>query len=138
MTTEILRRYLNDFYNGTSTPQQEHELRQFFLSTDDVDEEFRADAVMFRAMSGSTTPHNLEERILKATVKRPRIRRLLPLPYIAAAAAIALIILTTPAKGTDNYREVTDPAEAETITIQVAQTLQKSVNKLEILNNLPL
>lgn len=138
MTNSLIRKYLDSFYDGTSTPAQEEALRSYFLSATDVAEEFRTDAMMFRAMAQEiSVPDNLKDRILDATVRRRHIRRW-SIASIAAAAAVALIIITAPPKPTSNYREVTDLAEAQAITMEIATTLQKSVDKLEILNNLPL
>lgn len=139
MTNDLIRKYLDAFYDGTSTPAQEEALRNYFLSTTDVDDAFRADAAMFCAMAQEiSVPDNLKDRILDATVRRRRVHHWPIASSIAAAAAIALIIITAPPEQTSNYREVTDPAEAQAITMEIASTLQKSVNKLEIINNLPI
>lgn len=136
MTYSQLKKLLDIFYEGESTPEQEKELREYFASESNIPEEFRADAELFRAMDAPCQiPAGLEARIIDATIGRRRIHHW---PWLsAAAAAVIMLVLSTPPES-GNYREVTDLAEAEAITVQVAQTLNKSVSKLEILNNLPL
>lgn len=139
MNEERIKYLLNEYYAGSSTLRQEQELREFFASEADVPEEFKADAAMFRAMNAAPeVPADLEQRIIDATFKRPRRRRLF-LPLIAAAACMAVIITVgikivgpsvtmadeQPALA-DNYREVTDQAEAEAIVRNIARTLAKN------------
>lgn len=158
MNEEHIRQLLDAFYSGSASAEQEEQLRGFFASLADVPEEFKADAAMFRAMqqvsdSTGNVPADLEERILDATVRRPsgsRIRRLL-LPIIGAAAAVALILAiglrpdAAPTLGEQseladaNYREVTDPSEAEAISRMLARkltrtapTAKRSIARIEV------
>ncbi|MCM1310364.1 MAG: hypothetical protein NC301_04975 [Bacteroides sp.] len=139
MNKEQLRKYLDDFYNGTATPEQERLLSEYFLSAASVDEEFRADAEMFRAVSAATTvPENLERRIVDATIGRKRkIRavRFYRLTWVAASIAVVMILVGT-FRTPSPYHEVSDPQEAKEIALQVTQKLQKNIDKLEILKNI--
>lgn len=139
MTIEKLRQLLDEFYAGQSNPARELELREYFATHADVDSEFAADAALFRAMDSASAdmPADLGARIERATVGR-RARRVLRLPLIGsvAAAAAVVLILVSIAPSQSPYREVTDPAEATEIAMQVSQKLQKNVNKLKLLNNI--
>lgn len=139
MNTEQLRKQLDAFYAGESTPQQERELREYFAGAHDIADEFRADAAMFRAINDAAAevPQDMEQRILAATTRRRPVHRRSIFLAVAAAAAVALILVIQ-APSPSPYREVTDPAEAEAIVLDVTAKLQKTADKLAILNNLPL
>lgn len=139
MNTEQLRKQLDAFYAGESTPQQERELREYFAGAHDIADEFRADAAMFRAINDAAAevPQDMEQRILAATTRRRPVHRRSIFLAVAAAAAVALILVIH-APSPSPYREVTDPAEAEAIVLDVTAKLQKTADKLAILNNLPL
>lgn len=145
MTEQELKTSLDAFYAGESTPEMEQELTRYFISATNVPDEFRADAAMFCAIHQSragSTPDSLETRIMNATVNRRKtnIRHLFPgLTASVAAAAAAILILTVgPAEPTSPYHEVTDPAEAGRIAMQVTEKLHSTFDKLTILNDMPL
>ncbi len=139
MNTEQLRKHLDAFYAGESTPEQERELREYFAGAYDIADEFRADAAMFRAMTDAAAPvpEDMEQRILAATTRRRPVHSRSIFLAVAAAAAVALLLVIQ-APSPSPYREVTDPAEAEAIVLDVTAKLQKTADKLAILNNLPL
>lgn len=95
MTKERLQSLLDAWYEGTISPAEEAEIKLYFSQTDEVDEEFKADAAIFRAMSRkapASPPADLGPRIVRATVgRRPRIMRIL-LSAAGVAAAIALVV----------------------------------------------
>lgn len=140
MNTEQLRKHLDAFYAGESTPEQERELREYFAGAYDIADEFRADAAMFRAMTDAAAPvpEDMEQRILAATTGRRTARHSRSIFLAVAAAAAVALLLVIQAPSPSPYREVTDPAEAEAIVLDVTAKLQKTADKLAILNNLPL
>lgn len=144
MTEKELKQYLEAFYAGESTIEMERALTDYFLTATEVPAELQADAAMFRAMGRieSDVPADLEHRIIDATVNRaPKriFRRTLPFGMAAAAAAALLLVTLHNAEpAASPYREVTDPDEAGAIAMQVGEKLLKTVDKLTILNNLPI
>ncbi len=96
MTTSRLRKLLEAYYGGTTTPQEEQMLREYFAQAADVPAEFRIDAAMFKAMSyieETHMPDDLEQRILATTVEKPSRPALIRwLPYAGVAAAVAVIL----------------------------------------------
>lgn len=111
-----IRKLLQRFYNGETTPSEEQELADFFRDNDDIPEEFRPDQAVFQAMASGMTvteiPDGLADSIMDAIdrteddgrrrvgtsqdrAKRGRFRRSI-IPAISTAAAIAFLILLTP------------------------------------------
>lgn len=132
MNLTQIKSFLDDFYNGTSTAEQEQALREYFANTTDLPDELRIDADIFRAMSTEhAVPANLEQRIISATTGRRRFQLKLAASAIGIAASFALIIAIgwkstlpdstaeTPQPAVVYTHEITDPEEARTITRKV-------------------
>ncbi len=143
MNITQVRTLLNNFYDGTSTEEQEQALRDYFASTTDLPDDLRADADIFRAMSAThTVPADLEQRIIRATTGRRRFTLKLAASAIGIAASFALIIAigwksTPPAiqaempHPTIAYtHEVNDPEEARAIAYMAVEQLNESINKI--------
>ncbi len=111
-----IRKLLQRFYNGETTPSEEQELADFFRDNDDIPEEFIPDQAVFQAMASgmaeTAIPDGLADSIMDAIdrteddgrrrvgtsqdhAKRGRFRRSI-IPAISTAAAIAFLILLTP------------------------------------------
>ncbi len=94
MITDDLRRLLDSYYSGVSTPEEEETLRRYFSDNNVVDSEFEADAAIFRAISDLgeiQPPSGLEQRLISATVGRRRPFGVL-MPVIGIAASIAVVL----------------------------------------------
>lgn len=97
MNKETILKLLDAYYDGTTTAAEVDALKRYFVETDNIPADLEVDAVIFRAMAAkpqAPVPADLQEKILKATLKaRPR-RRLLLWDRMAAAAAVAAVIVT--------------------------------------------
>lgn len=132
MNEEKLKYLLDRFYCGTSTPEMENELRQFFASDAPVSDEFKADKAMFQAMNRHcecAVPEDLEKRIIDATIGNHKRRKRLILRISGIAAAVAAIVTLSffPTQKASAYREITDPEEAYAILCMVDAELQSAL-----------
>ena len=94
-TTDQLRQILALYYEGKTSPQQEAELKGYFLEHNDVEDEFIADRAIFISFS-SEIPADLEKRILNATCGETKRRHIRPLWYrrlMETAAVLAAFVL---------------------------------------------
>ena len=72
MATDIkyIKHLLEKFYEGTTSPEEDNILYEFFSSTSEIPEEMEADSKIFTALSDSSKyavpPSDLPDRIMKA------------------------------------------------------------------------
>lgn len=101
--TDNIHRLVACYYEGETTPEQEMELRDYFMSTSEehLPEDLRSISKVFRLMGQSfdgvteCAPENLETRLLTAIDKfevPKRTHRGIIWPWIGAAAVVALIV----------------------------------------------
>jgi hypothetical protein len=105
MKVDDIKRFLDAYYDGSSTPEQEEILMQYF-SGDDVADELLAEKEMFLEMqeidSNIDIPSGFEDKIVNLVdglaqqedrAARPmQIRKSILLWFVSAAACIALIV----------------------------------------------
>lgn len=95
-----IRRLIARYYDGTSSPDEELELEEYFCLTPDSElpDDLRADAAMFRAlaMAGSSDdielPTGLDKRLDAVTADAPVRRKPVIIRYLSIAAAAAVVI----------------------------------------------
>jgi len=95
-----IKHLLDKFYAGTSTPEEELLLKDYFL-TEDIDDSLKADQLLFNALYSETieVPAEVSERLDKAIdhmgessrALKPK-RQLIPY-WVSSAAAIILLCI---------------------------------------------
>ncbi len=77
MATDIkyIKHLLEKFYEGTTSPEEDNILYEFFSSTSEIPEEMEADSKIFTALSDSSKyavpPSDLHDRIMKGGTMEP-------------------------------------------------------------------
>lgn len=97
MNIDNIRHLLAAYYDGTATGAEVNALKRYFMEAQDIPEDLRVDAAIFRAMSEQTpavVPTDLKQRIIDATTgAKPRRRfKLIPRAAVAAAASLAILL----------------------------------------------
>ncbi len=97
-----LRQLLDDFYNGSATPQQVEEIGRLFAEMKHTPDDLEPDRRLFEALSShaadsTPVPDGLDEfmssAIDRAVTPRPRLRRLILRYVVCAASAAAMIAI---------------------------------------------
>lgn len=114
MATDIkyIKHLLEKFYEGTTSPEEDNILYEFFSSTSEIPEEMEADSKIFTALSDSSKyavpPSDLPDRIMKAVDNTiisghksgvpPQRKRfsVIAIASFAMAAAITAFIMLAP------------------------------------------
>lgn len=134
-----IRRLVEKFYDGLSTPEEEAILKEFFLHNE-VDDEWKADQQLFRALSLEevSVPMDVSERLMQTIdqLERPiqSIKRY-SWPYrIAGAAAVVLLCiglfyLTPRSEQTQMADTYDDPVEAAMAAEEVLAFMSLHLNK---------
>jgi len=100
LSTEEVGRLLNAYYDGNTTAEQENALMQYFCGTEQVPEQYMADAALFRALKAEresigkvAVPAHLEQTIAKATYagKHNASRYMYYMRWLSAVAAVAVL-----------------------------------------------
>lgn len=95
-----IRRLIARYYDGTSSPDEELKIEEYFCLTPDSElpDDLRADAAMFRAlaMAGSSDdielPTGLDKRLDAVTADAPVRRKPVIIRYLSIAAAAAVVL----------------------------------------------
>lgn len=132
-----IRRLIARYYDGTSSPDEELELEEYFCLTPDSElpDDLRADAAMFRAlaMAGSSDdielPTGLDKRLDAVTADAPVRRKTVIIRYLSIAAAAAVVIaigislltLSRPAEQPNNEQMIA--ANGSTANVVVVDTV---------------
>lgn len=151
-----IRKLLQRFYNGETTPSEEQELADFFRDNDDIPEEFIPDQAVFQAMASgmaeTAIPDGLADSIMDAIdrteddgrrsvgtsqdrAKRGRFRRSI-IPAISTAAAIAFLILLTPV-ATRMGDTLGKESPAPIASVSIGTTLNEETAKTKITTAAP-
>lgn len=146
-----IRKLLQRFYNGETTPSEEQELADFFRDNDDIPEEFIPDQAVFQAMASgmaeTAIPDGLADSIMDAIdrteddgrrrvgtspdrAKRGRFRRSITLAF-PTAAAIAFLILLTPVATRMGDTPVKE-SPAPIASVSIGTTLNEETAKTKI------
>ncbi len=112
MATDIkyIKHLLEKFYEGTTSPEEDNILYEFFSSTSEIPEEMEADSKIFTALSDSSKyavpPSDLPDRIMKAVDNtfisdhKSRVasqrKRFSVIASFAVAAAVTAFIMLAP------------------------------------------
>ncbi len=93
MKNDILyiKKLLDAYYQGTTTPGQEKELAAFFQAADDLPVELEPDKELFVSLGEASIPADLEQKLVAIT-EEPARPRLSPLRrWVRMVAAVAVI-----------------------------------------------
>lgn len=142
MNIDNIRHLLAAYYDGTATGAEVNALKRYFMEAQDIPEDLRVDAAIFRAMSEQTpaeVPTNLKQRIIDATTgAKPRRRfKLIPRAAVAAAASLALLIaaamlLTGQNEPKDDTRlAVVTPGTVTTVTPDTPVTTVTEISYID-------
>lgn len=139
MKTKEIKTLLRKYYDGSSTPEEERLLEQYFLNGD-PEPGFETDRMQFLAMSGLrdeeiVIPVDLEAGILEKleSLQKPSVRPNIKLVYriLSVAAAVVLLVSTFIFLRTNNDNTITisDPQLAYAETEQALETVSLFLNK---------
>lgn len=126
-----IKRLLEKFYNGESTPEEEQELSAFFTSAEELPEELEADRKVFAALSEASAfgeaPADLDDNIMaaidaSAAPRRSasRLRRIFI--GISAVAAVVALVLFVPFGG--EKPTSVNPAGSQLASEKIIDTLK--------------
>lgn len=99
MNIDEIKKMLDRYYEGESTPSETALLKEFFQTAQEIPADMGADAVIFRSLAEADkaeveVPADLKERIVAATTgARPRFLNWRPLLAAAASAAVLISLL---------------------------------------------
>ena len=138
MDIELL---IKKFYEGISTPEEEHLLSEYFLNEANVDERWKDDRQLFRLLHNSQiqVPAGVSERLeeffmqIEASQKSPR-RKQAWYYWISSAAAVALLCIglffavrqPSPPRMADTF---SNPEEAALVAEQTLAFMSVQLNK---------
>lgn len=142
--TPTIEMLIERFYNGTSTPDEEKLIAEYFISSTDLPEHLTTDRELFFTIIDSQKteidiPADLEQKIL-GTIRQldqsEKIakRRFIYKTAISIAASFIIIfaigwnIFFSPAK---TRNEITDPAIAYAETVKALTLLSEKLNKAD-------
>lgn len=137
-----VKQLLKKFYDGVSTPQEEHWLREFFLKEEAVDDCWKVDQQLFKALYQEETelPAGVSERLeqtidgmdrsQQSAIKKRRIL----LYWVSSAAAIVLLCIglffTTQRSVEPQIADTfEDPVEAAIAAEKVLAFMSSQLNK---------
>ena len=96
MNIDKVRLLLASYYDGAATGAEVNALMRYFVEANDVPEDLRVDAAIFRAMASTPSvvvPSDLEQKIIESTIgSRSRRRFLNWRVAVSAAASLALLL----------------------------------------------
>lgn len=99
MNMDKIRELLEKYYEGTASGSEADILVQYFRDNEDVPEDLRIDAAIFRDMAAMkenvAVPDNLEQLIIDSTIGRKRRNIILWKVIPSVAASLALITVLT-------------------------------------------
>lgn len=151
MNIDKVRLLLASYYDGTATGAEVNALMRYFVEANDVPDDLRIDAAIFRAMASTpavVVPPDLEQKIMESTIgSRPRRRFLNWRVTTSVAASLALVIslgmafmhnkpAEEPVESTLLVSSViskeevvvnTEPVEQQTVPVRQAQPVQAKV-----------
>lgn len=97
-TKEHIQQLLQAYYDGVSTASEEKELRDYFASNNDVDDEFIADRNLLLSFDWLSLPAGLTDRMNETIdrlaaqeVRKKNMKRRLWIKIASSAAAIAIV-----------------------------------------------
>lgn len=110
MNIDEIKRMLDRYYEGESTPSETALLKEFFQTAEEIPADMSVDAAVFRALAEADkaeveVPADLKERIVSVTTgARPRFLSWRPMLAAAASAAVLIslsVALFRPAVSSD-------------------------------------
>jgi len=137
-----IKQLLKKFYDGVSTPQEEHWLKEFFLKEEVVDDCWKVDQELFKALyqEEAELPAGISERLEQAIDNmgkspQPAIKKRRILSYwISSAAAIILLcvglfFITKGSVEPQMADTFDDPVEAAIAAEKVLAFMSSQLNK---------
>lgn len=137
MNIDKIRHLLASYYDGTATGAEVNALKRYFVEAEDIPDDLRLDATIFRAMASAdapAVPADLEQKIIDSTIGSHRRSRFLNWRVIVSAAASLALLLSLglaflPEKSVDEPAENTYlassilPKEEAVIQTEVIETV---------------
>ena len=136
-----IEQLLKKFYEGTSTPEEERLLTEYFLNETNVDERWKDEQKLFRLLHDSQiqVPAGVSERLDKLIQQQEAQEKSSPrkrtwLYWISSAAAVALLCIglffairkPSPPLMADTFK---DPKEAALVAQQTLTYMSVQLNK---------
>ena len=136
MKIDDIKILLQKYYDGESSPQEEHQLKSFFTSND-VPEDMMADKMMFEHLATYTPeiPADLNDKISKAIDSKARKTVYMRLRIIGGIAAMICVIFSINAYITRYDDAITakdtcaTPEEAAVQTERALMAFSKALKK---------
>lgn len=97
MNIDKIRHLLASYYDGTATGAEVNALKRYFVEAEDIPDDLRLDATIFRAMAAAdapAVPADLEQRIIDSTIGSHRRSRFLNWRVVVSAAASLALLLS--------------------------------------------
>ena len=99
MNIDKIRELLEKYYEGSASNIETDILKQYFRDNNDIPEDLRVDAAIFRDMATMkedvALPENLEQLIIDSTIGRKRRNIILWKVIPSVAASLALLTVLT-------------------------------------------